>query len=81
MHCYLQILGQVGMLHRQHHRLGLLSGGEQRRVTIAEQLVLRKPILIMDEATSGLDAMQALHLVTFLKKITDSLNLSIVITI
>lgn len=59
-----------------------LSGGEQRRVSMAIQLLSKPSILFLDEPTTGLDTSSSLKLVQVLKKLASpEFGITIVLSI
>lgn len=49
------LLAQVDMTDRLHHKARSLSGGQMRRVEIVRALLHRPRLILLDEATVGLD--------------------------
>lgn len=64
----LQIVGLDGKKDRYPHQV---SGGEQQRAVIARSLVHRPKILVADEPTGNLDAINTHEIIEILKKINE----------
>ena len=50
-----EVLDELGLNERRDVRVGSLSGGQRKRVSVALELLTRPSLLILDEPTSGLD--------------------------
>jgi ABC-type multidrug transport system ATPase subunit len=65
-----RILAEVGMQEFEGHRVGVLSGGQRRRLALAIELTSQPEILLCDEVTSGLDPQSEDEIVKLLHAIS-----------
>ncbi|KAK4052255.1 ATP-binding cassette transporter snq2 [Microbotryomycetes sp. JL221] len=75
------ILKMLGISHTKHTKVGSahvrgVSGGERKRVSIAEQFAARASVCCWDNSSRGLDASTALDFAKSLRILTDTFNLT-----
>lgn len=75
----LQLLEEVGLKERVHHKPAQLSGGERQRVAIAVALANEPSLLLADELTGELDSATADRVMDLLGALNASHKLTLVI--
>lgn len=73
-----ELLDQVGLAHRRHHKPRQMSGGEMQRAAIARSLVARPNLLLADEPTGNLDEKNSEEVMDSLMRLREQENLTIV---
>jgi ABC-2 type transport system ATP-binding protein len=74
------LVGQLGLADRLHHRVEALSGGLKRRVEIAKSLLHRPELLLLDEPSTGLDPGARHDLWQYLGRLRREQNVTILVT-
>jgi ABC-type multidrug transport system ATPase subunit len=66
------VMDALDLRQRAELRIGSLSGGQRKRVSIAVELLTQPQIFFLDEPTSGLDPATAAELLRLLRRLADS---------
>ncbi|KAL6746463.1 P-loop containing nucleoside triphosphate hydrolase protein [Haematococcus lacustris] len=82
----LDVLEQMGLVHARYTLVGSpmkkgISGGERKRLCVAQELLTKPLLLFLDEPTSGLDSVTALSLITRMRRLADARECTVVTTI
>ncbi|KAG1354976.1 ABC transporter G family member 14 [Cocos nucifera] len=81
-----QVTAELGLARVAHTMIGGplvrgVSGGERRRVSIGQEMLINPSLLLLDEPTSGLDSTTAARIVTTLKRLATEGGRTVVTTI
>ena len=75
----LELLEKVGLAEKAQYYPSQLSGGQKQRVAIARVLANDPDILLCDEATSALDPETTKTILELLKKIHDTMGITVIV--
>ena len=75
----IELLTQVGLIERLHHRPAQLSGGEKQRVSFARALANHPKIIFADEPTANLDSRQSDNLMNLIQTLRTEYQTTIAI--
>ena len=73
-----EVLSEVGLGDRLHHRPDELSGGQQQRVAIARGLSMEPTIMLADEPTANLDLQTGADIINILRALCDNHGVTVI---
>jgi len=74
-----ELLVQVGLKDRLHHKPGELSGGESQRVALARAFINKPDLILADEPTGNLDQKASDSLIELIQSLNHKLQQTVVI--
>ncbi|WP_405139574.1 ABC transporter ATP-binding protein [Sphaerisporangium sp. NBC_01403] len=75
-----ELLGAVGLTGQAGQRVGLLSGGQRRRLDVALGIVGRPELLFLDEPTTGFDPEARLEFHRLIEKLAADEGMTVLLT-
>ncbi len=73
-----ELLEQVGIANRKHHKPHQLSGGEQQRAAIARALIHSPPLILADEPTGNLDSATGAQVMQLILSLQSTYRLTLI---
>jgi putative ABC transport system ATP-binding protein len=75
-----EVIEQVGLTDRMHHKPNEMSGGQRQRVAVARALVGNPSIILADEPTGNLDSKTSVDIMRLFSEIHRNGNTIILVT-
>jgi len=76
----LEVIEQVGLTDRMHHKPNEMSGGQRQRVAVARALVGKPSIILADEPTGNLDSKTSIDIMRLIMEIHRNGNTIVLVT-
>ena len=76
-----EIMDLLDLRQFENKKINKMSGGEVQKVLIAQALISKPDILLLDEPVSALDLHNQYEILAIIKKLTKDLNLTTLITL